>query len=33
MKITTADTTVICGIWNDIADYLSMAVDILKMAI
>jgi len=30
MKINTADTI---GIWNDISDYLSMTVDVLKMAI
>ena len=30
IKLTTADTT---SIWNDITNYLSMTVDILKMAI
>jgi hypothetical protein len=30
MKRTTADTI---GVWNDISNYLSMAMDILKMAI
>ena len=30
MKINTADTI---GIWNDISDYLSITVDVMKMAI
>ena len=30
MKIDTADTI---GIWNDISDYLSITVDVMKMAI